>query len=144
MQAKLINDDKAKTFALILEKGDEVMASLAEFAVRQRLSASQFTAIGAFSDAVLGFFDLKARDYRPIPVDEQVEVLSLLGDVALEDGKPKVHAHVVVSDSRGHCRGGHLLKAHVRPTLEIIITEAPTHLHRRHDPETGLALIKVS
>lgn len=143
MQAKLINDDKAKTYALILEKGDEVMGCLAEFAVRQRLSASQFTAIGAFSDAVLGFFDLRAKDYRPIPVEEQVEVLSLLGDVALEEGKPKVHAHVVVGDCRGHARGGHLLKAHVRPTLEVIVTEAPVHLHRRHDPETGLALIKI-
>jgi predicted DNA-binding protein with PD1-like motif len=93
---------------------------------------------------VLGFFDLKAKDYRPIPVEEQVEVLSLLGDVALEDGKPKVHAHVVVGDSRGNARGGHLLKAHVRATLEVIVTEAPVHLHRRHDPESGLALIRIS
>jgi hypothetical protein len=143
MHARLIDDDQAKTYALILETGDEVMASLQAFAVRHRLSASHFTAIGAFSDAVLGFFDLRARDYRPILVEEQVEVLSLVGDVALEDGRPKVHAHVVIGDWRGNARGGHLLKARVRPTLEVIITETPAHLHRRHDPASGLALIKV-
>ena len=144
MRSKLINDAAQKTYALILDSGDEAMACLVEFATRQDLSASQFTAIGAFSDAVLGFFDLKARDYRPIPIHDQVEVLSLVGDVALEDGEPKVHAHVVVGDRQGHTRGGHLLKAHVRPTLEIIITESPAHLHRRHDAETGLSLIRFA
>jgi predicted DNA-binding protein with PD1-like motif len=144
MRSKLINDAAQKTYALILDTGDEVMTCLAGFAEREHLAASQFTAIGAFSDAVLGFFDLREKDYRPIPVHDQVEVLSLVGDVAVEDGRPKVHAHVVIGDRQGHTRGGHLLRAHVRPTLEIIITESPAHLHRRHDPETGLSLIRFA
>ena len=143
MQSKLLKHDQEKTFALILETGEEAMACLTRFAEEQKMSAAQFTAIGAFSEAVLGFFDFAVRDYRRIPIAEQVEVLSLIGDVALDEGKPKVHAHVVVGDSRGRAHGGHLLEARVRPTLEVIINEMPAHLHRRHDPASGLALIRV-
>ena len=89
----------------------------------------------------LGYFDRKARDYKKIPLREQVEVLSLIGDVALDRGEPKVHAHVVVGRADGEARGGHLLEACVWPTLEVVLTESPRHLRKRHDPETGLALI---
>ena len=97
------------------------MAGLVEFARQNRLGAGHFTAIGAFRDVTLGYFDWEKKDYKKIPVDEQVEVLSLIGDVALKDGEPKVHAHVVVGRSDGSTRGGHLLEAHVRPTLEVIL-----------------------
>jgi len=70
-------------------------------------------------------------------------VLSLLGDIALADGKPKLHAHVVLGKRDGSAHGGHLLEAHVRPTLEVILTESPSHLERVHDPETGLPLIRI-
>jgi predicted DNA-binding protein with PD1-like motif len=76
-------------------------------------------------------------------VREQVEVLSLIGDVALQDGEPKVHAHVVVGRADGSTRGGHLVEAHVRPTLELTLTESPAHLHKQFDPESDLALIRV-
>ena len=101
------------------------------------------TAIGAFRDATLGYFDWEAKEYLKIPVNEQVEVLSLIGDVALKDGEPKVHAHVVVGRSDGSTRGGHLIEAHVRPTLEVIVTESPVHLHKQVDEESGLALIRL-
>jgi predicted DNA-binding protein with PD1-like motif len=65
----------------------------------------------------------------------------LIGDVALKDGKPEVHAHVVVGTSEGAARGGHILDAKVWPTLEVIVTESPRHLRKVHDDETGLALI---
>jgi predicted DNA-binding protein with PD1-like motif len=91
---------------------------------------------------VLGFFDWETKKYLRNPVTEQVEVVSLTGDLALgPDGTPSVHPHVVVSRSDGAAMGGHLLEAHVRPTLEIILTESPRHLHKRKDPESGLALI---
>ncbi len=143
MKSKLINK-RPKTFAIVFETGDEVMAGLKTFAREQRLSASQFTAIGAFSQAVLGFFDLAKRDYRRIPVTEQVEVLSLLGDVTLANGGPKLHAHVVLGKSDGTAHGGHLLEAYVRPTLEVVLVESPKYLHRAHDPATGLSLIRLA
>ena len=144
MKSKLIHDHQGeKTFALIFDTGDEAMAGLIEFARANALGASHFTAIGAFRDVTLGYFDWEAKDYRKIPVREQVEVLSLIGDVALKDGEPKVHAHVVVGRSDGSTRGGHLIEGHVRPTLEVILTESPGHLRKEIDEESGLALIRI-
>jgi predicted DNA-binding protein with PD1-like motif len=144
MKAKLLSERGEKTYAVIFDTGDEVVAGLTSFAKEKRLAASHFTAIGAFQDVTLGYFDWQKKDYQKIPVHEQVEVLSLVGDVALDPkGEPKVHAHVVLGRSDGTTRGGHLLEARVRPTLEVVLVESPSHLQRKHDPESGLALIRV-
>jgi predicted DNA-binding protein with PD1-like motif len=142
MKSKLINENP-KTFAIIFDSGDEVVEGLKQFARENHLAASHFTAIGAFSQVMLGFFSFEKRDYKKIPIMEQVEVLSLVGDVALKDDQPKIHAHVVLGKSDGTAHGGHLMEAHVRPTLEVILIESPKHLHRETDPETGLALIRI-
>jgi predicted DNA-binding protein with PD1-like motif len=143
MRTKLLNSDQERTFAVIFETGDEAVAGLTRFAEAQKLTASRFTAIGAFESVVLGYFDWQKKDYERIAIDEQVEVLALIGDVALDGNKPKLHAHAVVGLRNGHTRGGHLLEARVRPTLEVILTESPGHLQREYDPETGLALIRI-
>ena len=143
MKGKLINDGAQRTFAVIFDKGDEVLENLRTFAKEHRLSAAEFTGLGALSDAVLGYFDWQKKDYTRIPIEEQVEVLNLTGNVAQADGEPKLHAHIVLGKGDGTAHGGHLLEAHVRPTLEVIITESPAHLQRRSDPETGLALIRL-
>jgi predicted DNA-binding protein with PD1-like motif len=141
MKSTLLDAAGPRTWALIFDKGDEPVAGLTAFAKAQKLGAAHFTAIGAFSDVTLGYFDRAKRDYKKIPLHEQVEVLSLIGDVALDKGEPKIHAHVVVGRADGEARGGHLLEAHVWPTLEVVLVESPRHLRKRHDPETGLALI---
>jgi predicted DNA-binding protein with PD1-like motif len=143
MKAKLIHEDGERTFALVFETGDEVAAGLLAFARERSLRASHFSGIGAFSDIILGFFDWERKDYRRIPVAEQVEVLALLGDITLDGGAPKVHAHVVVGKADGTAHGGHLMEAHVRPTLEVILIESPKRLERRVDPESGLPLIAL-
>jgi predicted DNA-binding protein with PD1-like motif len=144
MQSKLLHEDGGqRTFAVVLETGDAVMASLQAFADRERLSAAQITAIGALSDAELAYFDWPSKQYRKIPVREQVEVASLIGDVALApDGSRALHIHLVLGRSDGSAMAGHLAEAHVRPTLEVVITESPAHLRKVHDPESGLALIR--
>jgi predicted DNA-binding protein with PD1-like motif len=143
MRSKLLSSDNGeRRFAVIFSTGDEVAAGLTQFAREQGLNASSFTAIGAFSGAVLGYFDWEKKDYERIAVDEQVEVLTLIGDIALQDGKPKLHAHAVLGRRDGSTCGGHLLEARVRPTLEVILTESPACLRRVHDRESGLALIK--
>src|SRR5437868_15401293 len=119
------------------------MTGLRNFASKHRLSGSHFTAIGAFSDLIVGYFDWEQKDYKKIPLREQVEVLSLGGDIALDEGKPQVHAHVVVGKSDGTAHGGHLLKARVRPTCELILTESPSHLQKKLDPKSGIALIRI-
>jgi len=141
MHAQLINEAPERTFALVLDCGDEAVAELERFAAAEGLGASRLTAIGAFERVTLGYFDWERKDYLRIPVDEQVEVLSLVGDIALLDGRPKLHAHVVLGLRDGSTRGGHLLSADVRPTLEVVLTDSPAHLRRVYDPASGLALI---
>ena len=141
MRSKLLDATGQKTFALVFDKGDEVIAGLTSFAKAEKVAAAHFTAIGAFSEVTLGYFDRARKDYKSMALAEQVEVLSLIGDIALDGETPKVHAHVVVGLSDGAARGGHLLEGRVWPTLEVVLVESPRFLRKRHDPETGLALI---
>jgi uncharacterized protein len=144
VKATCIQERGEKTYAVVFDKGDECMTGLLDFAKQQQLAGAHFTAIGAFSDAMLGFFDRQRMEYKKIPVGEQVEVLSLIGNITLDDGVPKLHAHVVVGKADGTAHGGHLLEGHVWPTLEVIVVESPKHLRRTTDRETGLPLIRVS
>ena len=142
MKTALLNqDDGLRTFVVVFETDDEAMGGLASFAKKESLGSSHFTAIGAFSRSVVAYFDWSSKKYQRIPIDEQVEVLSFTGDITIENGQSKVHAHVVLGKADGTAHGGHLLEGHVRPTLEIVITETPRHLFRRLDPGSGLALI---
>ncbi|HWY46846.1 MAG TPA: PPC domain-containing DNA-binding protein [Bryobacteraceae bacterium] len=143
MKSKLLEPYGPKNFALVFDTGEEAMSGLLSFAKEHSLVGAHFTGIGAFSQVVLGYYDWEKKEYLKIPVDEQVEVVSLVGDVALEKDQPKIHAHVVVGKRNGSTAGGHLLKAYVRPTLEIVLTESPAHLRREFDPASGLALIRL-
>jgi uncharacterized protein len=141
MKVRMIEQGAQKTYAVIFDKDEEFIAALTSWAKESKLGGSHFTAIGAFREVTLGYFDRDKKDYQKIPVREQVEVLSLIGDIALKDGIPQVHAHVVVGKFDGSAHGGHILEARVWPTLELILTESPKHLCRKYDSETGLALI---
>ena len=144
MKEKLLHEESGqKTFAVIFDTGDEVVSGLLALAKEKGLAGSYFKAIGAFSDVTFGFFDLGTKDYQKIQINEQVEVLSLIGDIALIKGEPKVHAHVVVGKADGTAHGGHLMEAHVRPTLEVFVVESPERLVRKIDDETGLPLIDL-
>jgi hypothetical protein len=119
------------------------MEQLMAFAKKETVRISQFTAIGAFSGAVVGFFDFSVKDYKKIPLREQMEVLTLNGDITLFNDDYKIHAHVILGKEDGSAYGGHLIKATVHPTLEIILNESPAWLRRETDPVTGLALMKI-
>jgi predicted DNA-binding protein with PD1-like motif len=147
MNYKKIGAEGEQTYALVLDPGEEVGEQLLAFARKLRVTAAHFQGIGALSDVVLGWFDWERKQYRPIPIREQVEVLSLQGDVAVTEGggnEPRVHAHLVVGRADGTAYGGHLLSAHVRPTLEVIFAQSPRYLRRRMDRATGLPLIDPS
>jgi len=145
MKSKLLHDQHGlKTFALVFDKNEEAKESLLRFATENELRGAQVTAISAFSDVMLGFFDREKKSYQEIPIKEQVEVLSFVGNIIEKDGKPMLHAHVVIGKSDGTAHGGHFLNGRVWPTLEMIITEMPVHLRRKKDEETGLPLIDLS
>jgi predicted DNA-binding protein with PD1-like motif len=107
MQSKLVAESAGeRTFVMILNTGEEAFSTISDFAVKERFSAASLTALGAFSEAVVGWFDLASKAYRKIPVAQQCEVLSALGDIAVDDdGKPSLHVHVVLGLSDGSTRG---------------------------------------
>jgi len=144
MRVELLQENGERTFAVVLDKGDEFISSMEQFAREYGLKGSHFTAIGACQDVVLGYFDRERQDYKRIPIMEQVEVLSLIGNIAISHREPKLHAHVVVGKSDGTAHGGHVLEAHAWPTLEVIVDEEPGHLQRHTDEETQLALLTLS
>jgi uncharacterized protein len=145
LQARLIaqNPGGEKTYAVIFAKGDEVLSGLTEFAEREKITAAFFTAIGALSSARFGWFDRARKAYRDIPIDEQVELISLIGDVGLVNGAPQIHAHGAVGLSDGQMRGGHLLEAIAWPTLEVFFNSCPIPLLKEHDVETDLSLFDL-
>ena len=142
MKTKVVYHDP-QTFVLVLDTSDDVTKSLLGFAKSHEIAGASFTAIGAFERCTLGYFDWETKKYERIPVNEQVEVLSLVGNFARQDAQPKLHAHVVVGRRDGTAHGGHLLEAFVRPTLEVVVVETPAHLRRSFDETTGLALIRL-
>lgn len=137
----LARSSSGRTAVLVFEKGERVTAALKQWCTEQEISAAHFTAIGAFSTVTVAWFDWEAKKYREIPIDEQVEVISLAGDVARNDDEPAVHGHIVVGRHDASTRGGHFIDGVVRPTLELVMEETPAYLRKRHDPESGLALI---
>jgi len=138
-------DESPKTFILVFDIGDELADGLLQFAKEQKLSAASFKAVGALSSVRLGWFSWENKRYEPsVTLDEQVELLSLIGDVAVKDGEPVVHAHAVIGKKDGTAYGGHLLKAYMRPTCEVVLTESPARLQKFIDPKSGLALIKAA
>jgi len=131
-----------RTYAVNLGTGDEVMDCLQRFVRQEKILAAQLSEIGALSDVVLEYFDWETKAYRKIPVAEQVEVASMLGDIAqAPDGSASLHIHLVIGKKDGSAMAGHLGEAHVRQTLEVIVTESPANLRKRKDRESGLALI---
>lgn len=140
MKSKRLGGDGTR-HVLVFDKGDEVVEQLLAFAEQEQVTAASFSGIGAFSDVTLGFFERK--DYKRIPLAEQVEVLTLAGDIAVKDGEPQVHAHVVVGKADGTAWGGHLLEGHVWPTLELVVVESPDEWRRTLDEETRLPLITI-
>lgn len=139
---RLIEDRAERTFALIVSARDDALQAVERLAAAERLRSSRLQAVGAFSSVTIAYFDPDTKEYSEQEVDEQIEILSFLGDITDDgSGGAKVHAHVVLGRRDGSAIGGHLMAGTVWPTCEIFVTESPPHLRRAHDPESGLALI---
>ena len=145
MQVRQIaeNPDGEKTYAVIFGEGDEVLSGLTEFAERENVTSGYFTAIGALQSARFGWFDAERNAYRDIPISQQVELISLIGDVGLVNDRPPIHAHGAVGFPDGNVRGGHLLQAFAWPTLEVFFTSCPTALLKKRDVGTNLFLFDL-
>lgn len=144
MRCKLVSKPgETRIWIAVLDTGEEAKQALLDVAKTQNIRNASFVALGAFERATIAYFDWRQKKYKDIPVEEQVEVISLVGDIAPDDkGSPNVHAHIVLGRHDGSTRGGHLQEGHVRPTLEVTITETPAHLTRHKHPDLGLALLE--
>lgn len=137
--------DGTKTYVLVLSQGDQVQAAIAAFASDYHIVDAHFSAIGAVHDPEVAWFDGSRKEYKAMSRHEQMEVLTLSGDISLGvDGQPVVHTHVVLGRSGGEAWGGHLIEATTSPTLELFATSYPEPLHKRPDPATDLLLIDPS
>jgi uncharacterized protein len=134
----------ARTFTLIFDRNDDLLAELARFSQEERVGTGKLSAIGGFSKATLGYFSRIKKLYEPIAVDEQVEALSLQGTLSVMDGKPHAHIHAIVGLRDGSVKGGHLLAADVWPTTEMFVSEYEGELHRAMVADVGVALIDLS
>jgi predicted DNA-binding protein with PD1-like motif len=130
-----------RVLVLVCDEGEEAVSAIGDALTDTGVRAAQVSAVGGFSGGEVGYFDRAGNRYVPIPIDGQVEVLSLLGDVAERDGVPALHVHTVLGRRDGSTIGGHLMRGEVWPTLEVIITEVTPELAKRVDPATGVAVI---
>ena len=141
---KIAGDAGSESRVVVLDSGEEAFAALTKFANDAGITMASLTAIGAFEKATIGWFDFDKKTYKKIEVEQQCEVLSAIGDVAVgDDGKASLHVHVVLGLADGTTRGGHLMKGTVRPTLEVVLTDTPTHLRRKKNADIGIALIDL-
>ena len=144
MHSKLVSrPGETRMWFVVLERGEKVKEQLRALVKQEGIKNASFVALGAFEKATIAYFDWEKKKYQPIPIDTQVEVITLVGDVVPDEkNKPSLHAHTVLGLADGTTRGGHLIEGHVRPTLEITVTETPAHLVRHKHPDLGVALIE--
>jgi predicted DNA-binding protein with PD1-like motif len=142
MQVELLNPgESTKQYAVIFYQGDEVYSGVQEFAEKNHVTSAHFTAIGALNGATVGWFDPQRKMYKKIPINGQHELIGMSGDIALYQGRPVVHTHMVVAGPDGTTHAGHVLEAFASPTVEVMVTVNPVAMQKRFDPPTGLTLI---
>jgi uncharacterized protein len=127
---------------LVLSQGDQVQSAILALAKDYRVVNAHFSAIGAVHDPEVAWFDESRKQYKAMLLHEQMEVLTLSGDITLGvAGQPIVHTHLVLARSDGEAWGGHLIEATASPTLELYVTTYPKPLYKQLDSATDLQLI---
>lgn len=143
MNYSRLGSDYQNTFVLVFAPNEAIIDGIMEFARAEDVRAARLTAIGGFSKAVLGYFSRDRLSYEHIPIDEQVELLSFIGDIATKDGAPLLHAHVVVGHRDGRTTGGHLIAATVWPTVELFADVYSDPIVKKQRAELGIATIDI-
>jgi uncharacterized protein len=125
-------------FLVVLDPGDEVIASLVRLATAERIGAASLTGIGAVRDVVLGYVDTNQKQYVKQEFGpDSMELVSLTGNLALLKGEPSAHCHASISDRDMRLIGGHLFHAVTTVTVEIFLHVHEGEIERRYDPNTG-------
>ena len=142
MKVKLMSTSgPVKTYVLIFAKGDEIVSGLTEFAQQYDVKSGHYQAIGDALSAKVGVFDYGRKAFKVIPFTDPIEVTSLMGDIAVYNGKPVAHTHVSLATFDGLVHGGHLFELFSGPTIELILTVEPTPLYKKLNTEFDAAII---
>ena len=125
-----------------LSKGDDLLRALTNFCQKLGITLGEVKAMGAVSQARIGYYHQNSRNYEWLELDRPLEILALEGNISLKDGKPFVHAHVTLADGDGRAYGGHLAEGTMVFAAEFVMQElkADGGLERQLDEETGLFL----
>jgi predicted DNA-binding protein with PD1-like motif len=144
LKVKLLSESNGvKDYVLVFADNDEVLSGIAEFAMKYNVKCAHFTAIGAFKKVITGWYDTPKKAYKLNHINQQVELVSLVGNITTLNDRPIVHAHIAVGFSNGKVEGGHLVEAYTFPTVELFLTVEPTPLYKSFEPNIGLYLIDV-
>ena len=128
----------------MLDVGDGVIDSLKKLAASERIGMASFTGIGAVRDVVLGYLDLDQKEYLKREFgSDSMELVAMSGNLALLDGEPVAHCHVVVGDREMRAFGGHLFEARVSVTVEIFLRVYEGEITREFAPDFGANLISL-
>lgn len=130
-------------YFLVLDRGDEILESITRFATETGTRAASFQGIGAVGKLTLGFYDLAAQAYERRSWDEDLEVASLIGNLAVVDGGPFPHVHGVFGRRDFSALAGHVFQAEVSVTLELSVATAPEAIHRAPVDFCDLKLIQL-
>lgn len=128
------------TWFLVFDRGDELVAAMRRFAEDNDIRGAHFVGIGAFEKTTIAWWDWASKEYEKREIDEQVEVLSVIGDISVFKDEVRVHAHTTLGRRDGIAVGGHLFSGIVRPTLEVQLVDYGVVLERKMDPASKLPL----
>lgn len=143
MVRTFVTEKTGKVIVVRLEPGEDILKSIEKIVAENSLQSGHLSLIGAVSRVHLGYFDLEAKVYKDFTIDEDLEIVSCVGNISRLDDDYVVHAHIVASDVNGKCYAGHLMEGcEVSVTIEIVITEFP-EMKRARDEATGLNLLDL-
>ncbi|HEX5420627.1 MAG TPA: DUF296 domain-containing protein [Gammaproteobacteria bacterium] len=121
MKVESAPSTRAHVYQVDFGAGDEILSGLTELAEREHITSAYITGLGGLSTGMLGWGDPSNGAFKKVPIDKKCELVSLVGNISLRNGKPYVHLHGVVAFSDGSTKGGHVLEAHVAPIAEITV-----------------------
>ena len=129
---------------LRFESGEAVAPTLLAWLATERIGYASMTGLGAVSSATVSYWNSETRQYEQHLLEEQLEVVSLVGNASLKDGEPLVHIHVALGRRDLSLVGGHLNDAIVHPNLEIWLRPEAAAVHRIVDDASGLYLMDLN
>lgn len=129
------------TYVVRLDKGDEIFDSLLELAEKEQIELAQVSGLGAVDELILGVYDGRAQRYLTNPFAGAYEITSLTGTITRHEDRPRLHIHMTAGDIRGNAVGGHLKRATISVTGEIIVRVLPGRIDRQFDPDVGVDVL---